>query len=177
MGIYEEYRDLAYRWKEGRTLKTDSHQESERGKVSIDVDKYVEIHKGTAEKAKSNGYDVALGSILDMPFKNGEFDTLIDTSTIDHVNDYEKALQEYSRVLKEDGKVMIAVWLTTGPTESSNELSVNKQVYFNDKEFKEMFENYFKLEEEGDFTIFGKIKKKTKVNYVHYFLGRKIQST
>lgn len=51
------------------------------------------------------------GDIRKIPCENESVDVLIDTSTIDHIEDYQKALDEYQRVLKQNGEALIGVWL------------------------------------------------------------------
>jgi SAM-dependent methyltransferase len=61
-----------------------------------------------AKKHEKN-INVSNGSITDIAFKSGSFDILLDMSTSDHVppEDMQNVLNEYSRVLKKDGVLIL----------------------------------------------------------------------
>ncbi len=55
----------------------------------------------TVENGPSpEGVDYTRGSILDMPFEDSSFDTVICTHTLEHIRDMDKALNEIRRVAK-----------------------------------------------------------------------------
>jgi ubiquinone/menaquinone biosynthesis C-methylase UbiE len=58
--------------------------------------------------AKGLGH-VQLGSILDLPFRDNEFDLLIATDVIEHVDNDALALEEAHRVLRPGGRAIITV--------------------------------------------------------------------
>ena len=49
------------------------------------------------------------GFAEDMPFGSGSFDAIISVNAIDHVDDFEQAAREISRVLKDDGVLRMQV--------------------------------------------------------------------
>jgi SAM-dependent methyltransferase len=49
------------------------------------------------------------GFAEDMPFPSGSFDAVISVNAIDHVDDFARAAQEISRVLKKDGALRMQV--------------------------------------------------------------------
>jgi len=55
--------------------------------------------------------DITEGDVTKLPYEKRKFDLILDFSTMDHIEDYPKALDEYFRVLKDDGMVYIIVWL------------------------------------------------------------------
>lgn len=148
--IYERYYELAKSIRNGRTLKTDAWQEVNNLKP-IEADVYLEILPDVVEKAQAKGYGVVQGSITNIPFIDNSFDTIIDTSTIDHVEDYSSVLKEYSRVLKPNGNILITVWTTDLETskETENDAAGGTQYIFNVKDFLSQLDNYFVTKECG----------------------------
>jgi ubiquinone/menaquinone biosynthesis C-methylase UbiE len=136
--IYKQYQDLADTVRKGVVLKTDAWQEHKGDGSEIKADYYVEILPNVCEKAQELGFNVIKGSVVALPFQDNYFDTVIDTSTIDHVLNYGSVLKEYKRVLKEDGNFMIVVWTTDLPThtESLKDASGGEQHLFNKEEFE-----------------------------------------
>lgn len=58
----------------------------------------------------AKGYGkVTRGDVCAMPFPDGEFDLVLATDIIEHVDDDAAALREIRRVLKPDGRVLITV--------------------------------------------------------------------
>lgn len=52
---------------------------------------------------------VRIGDVCNMPFADNQFDLVLATDIIEHVDDDEKALREIERVLKPGGKCLITV--------------------------------------------------------------------
>ncbi len=86
------------------------------------------------------------GSIDKMPFKDGEFGLLIDLSTIDHIADYEKVLDEYKRVLSKKGILLLVSWISLRKDKSNTRKT---QYVFNFKKFNLEIENRFNIIKEG----------------------------
>jgi ubiquinone/menaquinone biosynthesis C-methylase UbiE len=144
--IYGKYQELANEIRKGSTLKTDAWQEHKNDGTFIQADYYVEILPNVVTKAKSLGFNVIEGTILNLPFEDNTFDTLIDTSTIDHVLNFKDVLKEYKRVLKEDGSILITVWTTHLPTRSEEQDAAGGTQYiFNNKELEEELDKYFTI--------------------------------
>lgn len=70
-----------------------------------------------ARKARMLGYDVVQGDIRNLPFGDGEFNLLLDLSTLDHIKPEEvaKTLDGYVRVLEPGGKILLVCWVSTAP--------------------------------------------------------------
>lgn len=70
----------------------------------------VEYDKDCCEFVQAKlGIDVINGSILDLPFKDKEFDLVCAFDVIEHVEDDHKAVQELYRVCKDNSIVFITV--------------------------------------------------------------------
>lgn len=147
--LHQTYQDIAHAFKQGYTLKTDTWQETrDQYEAPITADEYLEILPDLVEKAKARGLNATQGTITDMPYEDGTFDTLIDTSTIDHTPDYPLALQEYARVLKPMGRLLLITWVTDKPTwADGKDLAGGDQYYFNEKEFMEAMDKHFNIYE------------------------------
>ncbi len=72
---------------------------------------HIDIHDKHLDKAR-NPFGLAAwkGDIRDIPFGAEHFAAVLDTSTIDHVAEYEKVVAEYHRVLKPHGKLLLFAW-------------------------------------------------------------------
>lgn len=144
--IYQKYKDLATDIRKGYTLKTDAWQEHKGDDSAIEADVYLEILPHVAERAIELGHNVIIGTVCDMPFDDNTFDTLIDTSTIDHVKDYDQVLKEYHRVLKPTGDIMVVVWTTPQDTKDSGaDAAGGIQYHFNEAQFVEAYQKYFTI--------------------------------
>jgi len=135
-------------------LKTDLHNESEQQPNNKNILKAispyiskgygVEIDISTCHEAAyvMRDYDnieTIHGSITDLPLENDSIDLLFDFSTIDHVIDYDKAMGEYKRVTRPEGKLVIIVWLIEGETKEI----YPSQYCFNRTKFEAKLLNYF----------------------------------
>lgn len=147
--LHQTYQDIAHPFKRGYTLKTDVWQETrDKYEAPIEADEYLELLPDLVEKAKERGLNVTQGTITDMPYEDGRFDTLIDTSTIDHVLNYTDALKEYARVLKPNGKMLLITWVTDKETwADGQDLAGGNQYYFNEWEFTAEMKKYFSIYE------------------------------
>jgi ubiquinone/menaquinone biosynthesis C-methylase UbiE len=62
--------------------------------------KGIDSCKGLVDEAKSFGIDCDLGSIEELPYKDGSFDIVTARHILEHLDYYEKALGEMCRVAK-----------------------------------------------------------------------------
>jgi len=81
------------------------------------------------------------GDIRYLPYKNNTFDLIIDLSTIDHVPETIQVINEYNRVLKKNGTILIFVWC--GNTKNEKEWNPSNQYYINLDEFINCANTYF----------------------------------
>jgi hypothetical protein len=135
---HQRYQRIANRVQNGYTIKMDAWQES-RNRFPIKANLYVELKQEVIESAIRKGFkNVIHGDIRSLPIETNSVDTLIDTSTIDHIPNFTLALNEYFRVLKyKTGKIFIAAWTTQGDTFKANKKdgAGGDQYFFNQKEF------------------------------------------
>jgi len=145
--LHQTYQDIAHAFATGYTLKTDVWQETrDKYEAPITAHEYLEILPDLVEKARERGLKATQGSITEMPYADGTFDTLIDTSTIDHVPNYGDALKEYARVLKPMGKMLLITWVTPKPTWiDGTDLAGGTQYYFNEPSFTEKLAELFDI--------------------------------
>jgi hypothetical protein len=142
--VYNYYRETAekYRGRGLNILKTDTHNESGIWGHSIPLAPIladgntltcIEIDPGTLSKAKSNYPDLDFRA-GDIQTWEGEYDVVLDFSTIDHVEDYYGVLENYRKIGKE---VSVIVWLNDGFRRDGD------QFWFPETEFREAFQDIF----------------------------------
>lgn len=66
------------------------------------------------ESAKSRGLNVICASALELPIKDKEFDIVFCFDLIEHIKEDVKLLRELSRVLKDDGKIILTTPMKDG---------------------------------------------------------------
>jgi len=159
--------EVAKRWKFPFILKTDVDNElydiPGPGGIAGNLPGHkclVDIQKDLVEKArvKHRNLYIKEGDVRSLPFKDGFFDLVIDTSTLDHLHprDVPRTLQEYHRVLKDGGLCLLFVWCTINGKYAEeyakyNTWSPTMQFYFQYPELKSHFEKLFKIESEDEF--------------------------
>ena len=123
--IYQRYREIVQGQMPviGQVLKTDCFNEtvddyrSLAGLFPPARTTYIEIDQETVDKAKARNRDLKAwqGDIRSLPFDNHSFSAVFDLSTIDHIppSDLNKALAEYERVLKLNGRLVLVSWCST----------------------------------------------------------------
>ena len=74
----------------------------------IDVSELAFAH-ATRRAAGDAAADIRLGSITELPFREGSFDAVVSADVLYHVDDDERALREFVRVLRPGGVVVINV--------------------------------------------------------------------
>lgn len=142
--VYDYYRQTAeqYRGKGLNVLKTDTHNESGIWSHSVPLAPIladgntltcIEINPDTLTRAKNNypDLDFRQGDVLTW---GGEYDVLLDFSTIDHVEDYRKVLKNYRKLAKE---VSVIVWLNHGFRQDGD------QYWFPEEGFRQAFQEIF----------------------------------
>ena len=142
--VYDYYKKTAeqYQNKGLRILKTDTHNESGIWQHSVPLAPIlaegntltcIEIDFSTLAKAQGNYPDLDLRA-GDVQTWEGEYDVLLDYSTIDHVADYKKVLENYKKLAKE---VSVIVWLHDSFRQDGD------QYWFPEGEFREAFQEIF----------------------------------
>lgn len=67
----------------------------------------VDISPGMLEKAKARGLEVKEGSATELPYEDGEFDVLYSFKVLAHVEEIEKALDEFVRVTRPGARLVL----------------------------------------------------------------------
>lgn len=101
-----------------------------------------DISKQTCMKAKRNiTQDVAQASCLDLPYRTGYFDAVLDLSTIDHISLQfaPKIFSEYYRILKQNGVLSVVFWQHNFPTKFILH-RISDQLYFDHKTMQSLLE-------------------------------------
>lgn len=74
--------------------------------LSSDMVSYIQTH--LSRYIEDQRLDILEGSVLSLPFEDGEFDKICTANTIYFWDDLVKGFEECRRVLREDGKLVIA---------------------------------------------------------------------
>jgi len=109
----------------------------------------IEIDKKKVEDTRKlfPKMDIVVGDIRNLPFEDKSFDAVMDFSTLDHVPhaNGEKVIQEYHRVLKEKGDLILVVWTAkNGPSQNAGLDQYNYPV----KDIQRYLEEYFDVSHE-----------------------------
>jgi ubiquinone/menaquinone biosynthesis C-methylase UbiE len=185
MVIHERYQALALKaanlagstprilksdcWNEGRNL--DGYYYPVATRLPGDV-VCLELDSGRIEQARRDcpHLRVVRGRIEALPFADGTFDTVLDLSTIDHVADHRTVLDEYARVLRPAGILLVVAWfshragaLAKGHPDPWGEV----QYYFPLAAFTRSLARDFDIVESAGFPEFANTE------FLHRFLCRK----
>ncbi len=74
--------------------------------IAVDISRRA-IHFGVKEYGKE-GLDFLVGNVLSLSFAHGVFDSIVSFETMEHVSDSETCLDEFQRVLKTGGSLIIS---------------------------------------------------------------------
>ncbi len=110
--------------------------------VGIDID--IKVIDHATGKYKKNNLKFLQGSVDNIPLDTKSIDLIVSFETIEHHDKHEKMLQEFKRVLKPDGIIIIS-----SPDKLNN---LNRSPYINPyhikelylDEFRELINRYFK---------------------------------
>ena len=178
--IYKYYELVADSFKNKglRILKTDTHNES----LIWDADSIplapilqqgndltlIEIDADTLQKAKNNfpHVNMHLGDVLTW---QGEYDWVLDFSTIDHVEEYCKVLENYKKMAP---NLSLVVWMST--SRSCLKLS-DTQFYFPVAEFKKNLKLVYQHIEEV--YLYGEINGKNDLILCHFKAGEAMKNS
>lgn len=68
----------------------------------------VEPASGMAELARKRGIEVKAGTAEDIPYPDGQFDTVLMSTILSYVKDPKKAMSEAFRILKSGGQIVVS---------------------------------------------------------------------
>lgn len=117
---------------------------SEKSKhiTGLDIDNAT-INKATS-KYKNNNIDFICGNLEVLPFENEIFDIVVCFETIEHIENYKKALLEIKRVLKPHGLLLISTPDKLNYSDNRNYQNPFHLKEFYQEEFKELINAEFK---------------------------------
>ncbi len=99
----------------------------------------VDLSEEAIEHAKSNYHQDNLeficSNVLSLPFDDNCFDVVVSFETLEHLVEHQQLIQEFKRVLKTDGVLLIS-------TPDKKEYS-DKTGFKNEYHFKELYQNEF----------------------------------
>lgn len=99
------------------------------------------------------GLDVIQGNILNIPFKNNEFDNAMSIAVIHHLferTDRIKAITEIIRIIKKDGLILLYVWAFNQPEKSKRKFtSYDEMVPYKTKD-GETYYRYYHLYQQNE---------------------------
>jgi 2-polyprenyl-3-methyl-5-hydroxy-6-metoxy-1,4-benzoquinol methylase len=81
-----------------------SQAAAERGAHVTSLDMGLELLRQVGKRVRS---DRCVGSVLQLPFRDGAFDVLLSTEVIEHTPDPRAALTELARVVKPGGRLVV----------------------------------------------------------------------
>lgn len=134
-----------------RILKTDCYNEGYRDRIADGNTVLLEYKREHIDMALSlhPELNIVQGDIRELPFRRQEFDLIIDLSTIDHIppKDIPQVVNEYDRVLKPGGKILLVAWFSE-VAGASDEWNPDMQFYFRYGKTKDLLEKHFAIDRE-----------------------------
>jgi len=85
-----------------------------RPRLPIAGTHFLDASPPAIKQLEARGGIAKLGSITDLPFENGEFDLVAAFDVVEHVEDDQRVFTELTRILKENGRLIISVPLHAG---------------------------------------------------------------
>jgi SAM-dependent methyltransferase len=70
---------------------------------------FIDISKDAVKVMKKRGFKAVYGSVTDLKVETGSTSNIFCSEVLEHVENYQKALKEFSRVLKKGGYIFITV--------------------------------------------------------------------
>lgn len=70
---------------------------------------FMDLSKDAIDFMKKRGHHAKIGSITSIPEKNQTFDWIFCSEVLEHIEDYNKALSEMRRVLRDNGLILITI--------------------------------------------------------------------
>jgi ubiquinone/menaquinone biosynthesis C-methylase UbiE len=93
----------------GKTLDIGCGQSPYRFLLNKQDTQYYGIDIGDADKFDYNNQEITTFNGEDIPFKNDEFDGVICTEVLEHVENYQKLINEMHRVMKKNATAIITI--------------------------------------------------------------------
>ncbi len=111
-----------------------------------------ELSQELCDIVSKKGGNIIKGNIIDLPFDDESFDTILCIAVyhhLDNTEDRKKAINEIHRVLKKGGKCFIQVWAMEQPFESRRKFTKRDEyVSWNDNGVKKL--RYYRIYPKGE---------------------------
>ena len=123
--------------------------------VGIDIDE----NKMCVGRNFREPADLRQGSVLQMPFSGNEFDLVLMTEVLEHIKEPSKVIGEISRVLKNNGMLVLSV-PTKKYSKSFDDGDYHEKDGYDVTELAELFNGKFRIEkhEQSGFSVESAIK-------------------
>lgn len=101
--------------------------------IAVDIDKETLEH--AKNKYSTSNIDFKHGSVTNIPLLSKSIDVIVSFETLEHILEHEKMIDEFKRVIKDDGIIIIS---------SPNKLNYTDKVnHVNTHHLKELYESEF----------------------------------
>lgn len=146
------------------------------GGIVTGVDYSEEAIDFAKEKTKGLKIDFKRGSVYELPFENDEFDAVVSSDVIEHLEDVERYISEIKRVVKKNGVIVISTPIRF----TEHPLDHEHIVEWFPGEFKNMISRNFPksdfyyshslvMKEIFECTLFGKRLPRAFLNFISFF--------
>jgi len=130
-------------------LKTDCWNEATDFGPFPDATYYIDVNAERVAEARrrypNSRFDVA--DIRTVTLPDASLDVILDFSTLDHIPDPATALDNYLRMLRPRGRLLLMVWLADGPTAALEQgTDGDRQYWFSATEFFGHVQSRFSVE-------------------------------
>lgn len=96
----------------------------------------VDNNRSAVEHCKKKGLNCRLGNAYNLPFKGESFNGIYCSQLLEHLSEPEKAIREFRRILRKDGKIIIIV-----PTKSGFDRDKTHKTYLHEKNLSSILVN------------------------------------
>jgi len=92
----------------GKGFLTDYFASKSIETIGVDIS-LSKLKMGRKEVENRRGAKFVCGSVVHIPFRNSLFDVIISSELLEHVSDIRNTVREFSRILRDDGRIIISV--------------------------------------------------------------------
>jgi len=115
--------------------------------------KGIDISSEFVNICNTKSLDVVQGNILNIPFKDNEFDNSMSIAVIHHLSEHTdriKAISELLRITKKDGKILLYVWAFKQPEKSKRKFDSYDEMVPYKTLSGEIYYRYYHLYKSGE---------------------------
>jgi SAM-dependent methyltransferase len=125
--------------------------------------RFVDVSPGMVELARSRGVDARVGDVQELPFGDGEFDTVVAAWMLYHVSDLDRGLAEIARVLRPGGALIAVTNSLRHLSELWGLMEYSPRFDFNRENGEEHLRRYFAHVERHDMEIAVTVREHAKL--------------